>query len=390
MGQCNQVENNPSNHKNFGAKQHKPMDPKLEKDLDNARANYEKNKQQEAAAIRSELVDNVPASPAREISETEIRMQKAKQRSRSAAHGAIDTNADTVETLDRQIEQTRADNRKLVHINDKLAEAEGYLAELNMGMWNITSKGNKFPLPAVNDNDIEVPVTMNKGIFNQHERWTLRFTHTVMMMITKNQELEATVAYRQITRLFVRSMAGYCDIYLDSKSLKSKDEFITVCADTETAYLVRTLYRLKLDVTDEELPVAFESGAEKFDYFPPPSKGGRMQQTGGRTGGSRPSSKPKKQDPWGLDAEDSFADETLGDLDVLLNQGHQMKHQFDTHMTELKKQDELVKETRDRTKHMTTEAYKTDKFIGGKGGPQDQPIIPDPTHGMAGVAMGGM
>merc|ERR1711881_801392 len=106
---------------------------------------------------------------------------------------------DTIETLYSQIEQSRNDNRKLVAMNEKLAESEAYLKELNMGMWQIFSKGKKFDLPERNQDDIEIPVTTNNGIFKMNEPWTLRFTHTVMMRIDKNKNLSDTAAYRQIT-----------------------------------------------------------------------------------------------------------------------------------------------------------------------------------------------
>jgi len=261
---------------------------------------------------------------------------------------------------------------------EKLAESELYLKELNRGQWNIGKAKSSFPVPGKRQDDVEVAIKMQNSWMGipGYQNWMLRFTATVVMLIdsSKNdkKELSATFAYRQIAAVKVRNKKGKLEILLEDMTAISKDApkklSLYTPSSTESAHLVRTLYQNKIEADETELSVQFETGAEEFSFVS--AKSSAKKAAGGEFGVSSDgdvTKAPRAKDAWGLDDEDEFADELMGKLNTVERQGKEMKGQFETSTKEMERQKSLVDETNQRTTILTSEVYKTDKFIGGKG-----------------------
>lgn len=88
---------------------------------------------------------------------TKEKLALARGEARAKAEHAKDTSIDTLLIVDKQLEQTRNDNKKLYAMNETLDEAEAHMAELEKGFWNISSSGREIELPEMQDGDVEVP-----------------------------------------------------------------------------------------------------------------------------------------------------------------------------------------------------------------------------------------
>ena len=128
---CTQTEvssdNQPTRKRAFD----KPLDENLEKDLERVAAVKKANDDKKALfgsideiqqagqtdEVNGKVVVNAPP-PVDEL-------KAQRDRARAAGQAAINTSADTMETVDRQLHQTQADNRKLVKMNEQLAVSQG-------------------------------------------------------------------------------------------------------------------------------------------------------------------------------------------------------------------------------------------------------------------------
>jgi len=274
-------------------------------------------------------------------------LKAQRDRARAAGQAAINTSADTMETVDRQLHQTQADNRKLIKMNELLAESEQSLRELEMGMFSLLSSNNKkvFSLPPEASDDVTVRCKMNPSFMSSGKEYDVRFTHTIMMRMTttKPPQLSDSVPYRHVEKVTAMNDGS---LVITFKGLVAQPEWKCVLGK-ELQSFVRELWQRSVAV-EEDLLVRF-NGVTEFQFK---SAAAVAKADKAKPGDVAAKKKPKTQDAWGMDDEEDqeFNDDILNQLDTIQNQNKEINGVLKNHQGALENQAKLLKETTEKIK----------------------------------------
>jgi len=293
--------------------------------------------------------------PKKEMSEIE----KLRAQARADARDAKETGIETLAITQAQIEQTRADNKKLHRMNETLTEAEKHLKELERGMFNIGGSGQSAALPAKSDDDEEIGIQMWKNMLTRYHHYTLRFTHGCVMRINHKNDLKDTASYKMVDYCYVKKDENFVEIVFEPDL--PIDKWTVYCE--EVPRLCEVMSQRMYDA-GHDMKVKFEAGATRFDIQLHKSKEDLVAQFDHSKYNKQ--DKPKaKSNVWGTkDAEhEDFMDDMLAELGDINDVALAQKDAFGQHMKDLETQSKLVEETKGRVKVMTKRAKEVEKNI---------------------------
>jgi len=372
--------NKGSNHGGEAVAAPPNSDVQLDKDLDRVADQMAKNKEEkeleakrrakEEDRQRAELgLDNNPfggpdgggaPSPAAQAvvqkkKSTAQELDDVYANTRTIANETKDLTLDTLVTIDGQYEQTVAGNRKLQSINETLTEAEKNMAKMEQGMFNLSSSKNQPDLPPRGDDDVEVVFQQWKNVFTRYHHYKIRFCNGCIMRINHNQELKDTASYGQIKDMTVLQKEGFLEI--NFTPAVPEDKWTMYCEQEDLQAMVKEMARRK-QYAGEDLHVVFAPGAPRFEYQPTVGADERKRQFGmDKSGGSKGRAHAGGTKLSNMqNTHDAFLDDMLNNLDTIGDMNQELGHTLDRHVTELQKQQELVKETDDRTKRLNKRA----------------------------------
>jgi len=341
----------------------------LEEDVARVKAEQDKARQQkfeeqrrreeeEAAQLKAQSAEIQYEADRAELELAEETTQQKIERARAEARGyaadAVDTGIDTLVNVDRQLEQTREGNRQLHAINETVTEAEKNMAEMEKGLFSISGSGKAVTLPPLSKDDTEIPFQQWKNMFTRYHRYKMRFCNGCIMRINHTDELKDTASYKQIASIEVKAKAGFIDINFTAST--NEETWTCYLEDTDRVAMVKEMAQRKYNA-GMELNVTFETGATRFDYNPTVSAADRTLEFSNRTkksGAPVISGGSKFQQ---MQAEnDAFMNDMLGELDTIGEVNEAIGANLRIHTAELKKQQELVEETNNRTKALNKRA----------------------------------
>eukprot|EP00658_Telonema_sp_P-2_P033243 TRINITY_DN2443_c0_g1_i10.p1 TRINITY_DN2443_c0_g1~~TRINITY_DN2443_c0_g1_i10.p1 ORF type:complete len:303 (-),score=59.63 TRINITY_DN2443_c0_g1_i10:445-1353(-) len=159
-----------------------------------------------------------------EIHSIDKEIAKLQNRTLRDATEAIEVNADALENIVRQSEQTKEDLRKIEHIHATQAAADALIRKMERGMFNIGGSSAKFkpPPPKTSDVDFEVQAS---GNFSWSKR-VLRLTDDFFLRLNKTGDsVLDTVNYSQLEGIYVHKKKGQFSIRFNREGVKPWELF---------------------------------------------------------------------------------------------------------------------------------------------------------------------
>eukprot|EP00658_Telonema_sp_P-2_P033247 TRINITY_DN2443_c0_g1_i58.p1 TRINITY_DN2443_c0_g1~~TRINITY_DN2443_c0_g1_i58.p1 ORF type:complete len:362 (+),score=101.10 TRINITY_DN2443_c0_g1_i58:115-1200(+) len=193
-----------------------------------------------------------------EIHSIDKEIAKLQNRTLRDATEAIEVNADALENIVRQSEQTKEDLRKIEHIHATQAAADALIRKMERGMFNIGGSSAKFkpPPPKTSDVDFEVQAS---GNFSWSKR-VLRLTDDFFLRLNKTGDsVLDTVNYSQLEGIYVHKKKGQFSIRFNREGVKPWELF-----SLDVPKVVRGLVERAMRRRYRVL-VGFAPGAQEFD-----------------------------------------------------------------------------------------------------------------------------
>jgi len=306
------------------------------------------------------VFQEIPASHLPKKMNTEAEIDRLRAKALHHGHEANDLASDTLETVERQREQTRQDNARLHNVNAKLDVADGHLDDMDRPMFKIFGKGhdteNKESHVATED-DTEIVIQMFKNIWTRWHQYTLHFSHSSMKRVNEDHELKNEVVYHDILAITVQKKGNEVVLRVSEPQADEHYGSSWTCWTEDVEHLTKELVN-RAKRAGAHVKVSFEEGATRFDYepvcavvldYPTPVKPYEHME--------------------GLDKANAgdmdFYGAMQDDLDMLLAKNRVIGHSLTQHTEELHHQQNLMETTNTRTSDLNDRIDGVDSKLGG-------------------------